>query len=212
MICDLLWLNGNGIGISPRNTHQILKVRVEAAPPALSLPWSEPTKLNDCVTNRGMSLAEGELAMKRAITSLLGLAAALSVSACAGDAFGPSPSEPTASIVAKPAIDPACSALAARIDGLRKDGVVERAEAASKGKGSTVSIKRASLGQLTELEKANAEFQAKCSTVPRSAALPAPAAVGAAPAAEAKVAAAKTVKTAKSTASTAKAAAATTKQ
>jgi|LNFM01.1.fsa_nt_gb hypothetical protein len=141
--------------------------------------------------------------MKRAIMSLLGLGAALSVSACAGDAFGPSPNQPTASIAAKPAVDPACTALAARIDGLRKDGVVQRAEAASKGKGATVNVKRASLSQLTELEKANAEFQAKCSTVPRSAALPAPAAVGAAPVAEAKVAAATTAKVAKAAKATA---------
>ena len=66
-------------------------------------------------------------------------------------------------------VDPVCAALAARIDSLRQDGVTERAEKAAAGKGNTVQVKRASLGQLADLDKANAEFQAKCSTIPRPA-------------------------------------------
>ncbi len=66
-------------------------------------------------------------------------------------------------------VDPVCAALAARIDQLRQDGVTERAEKAAAGKGNTVQVKRASLGQLADLDKANAEFQAKCSTIPRPA-------------------------------------------
>lgn len=97
----------------------------------------------------------------------------------------------TTAAVDKPAVDPTCVALNSKIDGLRKEGVSDRAaQAASSGKTSTVQVKRASLAQLAELDKANAEFQAKCSTLgPRAAtaaAAPAPAA-----AAQPKVAAAK---------------------
>ena len=60
------------------------------------------------------------------------------------------------------AVDPSCHALAQRIQALRQDGLTERLEKASVGKSSTVSVKRASLGQAAELDKANAEFQAKC--------------------------------------------------
>lgn len=66
---------------------------------------------------------------------------------------------------AAPRVDPACVALTARIDGLRKEGFVQGVEKASAGKSSSVTVKRASLAKMTELEKANAEFQAKCSTL-----------------------------------------------
>jgi hypothetical protein len=110
--------------------------------------------------------------MMRAMTVTLSIGVALTLAACAntdtpfslGDL-----SAPTAALPAKPAADPACVALAQRIDALRKEGVVERVESAAKGKGTTVSVKRASLSQIAELEKANSDFQAKCSTVPRSA-------------------------------------------
>lgn len=61
--------------------------------------------------------------------------------------------------------DPACVALSQRIDTLRKEGVIDRAEKASVGKTTTVAVKRASLAQIAELDKANAEFQARCSTL-----------------------------------------------
>lgn len=101
----------------------------------------------------------------------LTIGAVLTLGACANDtllSFSDGPT--TASLPAKPAVDPACASLASRIEALRKEGVVERVEAASKGKGATVSVKRASLGQIAELEKANADFQARCSTLPRAAA------------------------------------------
>lgn len=59
-------------------------------------------------------------------------------------------------------VDPACVALTARIDALRKEGFVERVEKASVGKSASVTIKRESLAKMTELDRANAEFQAKC--------------------------------------------------
>lgn len=65
-------------------------------------------------------------------------------------------------VPAAPAVDPSCHALAQRIQTLRQDGLTERLEKASVGKSATVSVKRASLAQAAELDKANAEFQAKC--------------------------------------------------
>lgn len=87
----------------------------------------------------------------------------------------------TATAAAK--VDPACVALTARIDALRKEGFVERVEKASVGKSASVTVKRESLAKMTELDKANAEFQAKCAapagqgaTTAAAAATPGPAA------------------------------------
>ncbi|HEX2842992.1 hypothetical protein [Hyphomicrobium sp.] len=67
-------------------------------------------------------------------------------------------------VAAAPKVDPACYSLQQKIDTLRKDGLTERLEkAASGGKSTNVSVKRTSLAQAAELDKANAEFQAKCS-------------------------------------------------
>lgn len=115
--------------------------------------------------------------MTRATFSALAVGLALTLGGCANDTLFTSSADssgPTAALPARPSVDPACSTLASRIEGLRKEGVVDRVEAAAKGKGSTVSVKRASLAQIADLEKANAEFQAKCSTLPRAAAAPAP--------------------------------------
>jgi hypothetical protein len=85
-------------------------------------------------------------------------------------------------------VDPQCVALTTKIDGLRKEGVTERVEKASVGKSKTVSVKRDSLAKMTELDKANAEFQAKCSTLTpqqQAAATATPAAPAAQPVAQA---------------------------
>ena len=66
-------------------------------------------------------------------------------------------------------IDPACATLTSQIETLRKEGAVERLEKAAEGKGQSVQVKRASLAKQAELNKANADFQAKCSTqVPKA--------------------------------------------
>lgn len=145
------------------------------------------------------------------MTLTLTLGATLALGACASnDSFlglADQPA-PTAALPAKPAVDPACSGLAARIDALRKEGVVERVEAAAKGKSTNVSVKRASLSQIAELEKANADFQAKCSTLPRTAAVaPVQPSAPTAAAAPAKAAATKTATVAKKAAPAAAAAA-----
>lgn len=67
-------------------------------------------------------------------------------------------------VAAAPKVDPACYSLSQRIATLRADGLTERLEKASAGKSSTVAVKRTSLAQAAELDRANAEFQAKCST------------------------------------------------
>jgi hypothetical protein len=112
------------------------------------------------------------------------LGATLLLTACAGDGgligSAGTGTATTSALPPKPPVDPACPVLAAQIDEIRKDGVVERTEAAAKGKGKTVNVKRESLGKIAELEKLNAAFQAKCSTLPRAAAAPAPAKTAAA--------------------------------
>ena len=118
----------------------------------------------------------------------IALSLTLSLAGCAGgpsDLFGTGTT--TAALPEKPKIDPTCALLAGKIAELRKDGVVERTEAAAAGKGTTVNMKRESLGKLTELNKANVEFQGKCSTykpVPANVAQTAPAPQPPAPAAK----------------------------
>jgi hypothetical protein len=98
-----------------------------------------------------------------AITSLM--------AGCASDTAGlttsslaPGAPQTTSSTAAK--VDPTCVTLMSRIDAIRKEGVVDRVEkVATSGKSSTVSVKRSSIAKLTELDKANAEYQAKCSTI-----------------------------------------------
>lgn len=107
--------------------------------------------------------------------------------ACAGDGGSLFGANETASVTPPPPkVDPACVALTSRIDALRKEGVTDRMEKAAAGKGATVNVKRASLAKAAELDKANAEFQAKCSTItprPQTAqAVPAAAAAAATPA------------------------------
>jgi hypothetical protein len=122
---------------------------------------------------------------RSAIYALAGLGAAL-VSGCADGSTGllsTAAINPTPSVAGTaPKVDPACIALTARIDALRKEGFVERVEKASAGKSASVTVKRESLAKMTELDKANAEFQAKC-------AAPATAARATPPAAAATVAA-----------------------
>jgi hypothetical protein len=59
--------------------------------------------------------------------------------------------------------DPACVTLASRIDALRKDGIPDKIEKAA---AKRYRMTQADLGKADQLTKANAEFQARCSTVP----------------------------------------------
>lgn len=72
----------------------------------------------------------------------------------------------TSAVPTTPAVDPVCVQLSSQIDTLRKDGIAEKIEKAAAKKHKMTS---AELAKASELNKANAEFQAKCSTVPKSA-------------------------------------------
>ena len=112
---------------------------------------------------------------------LLMIGAVVTLGGCAGDGLLGG-STTTAALPEKPKVNPACVTLASQIDALRKEGVADRVEAAAKGKGDTVSVKRASLSKIADLNKANAEFQSKCGTVaPSSAAMTAPTTVASVP-------------------------------
>lgn len=107
------------------------------------------------------------------VTALIA-AGSLALTACSStsDIFGTSGSSDvtTQSVAqAQPKIDPACGNLALEIDTLRREGVAEKIEKAAAKKYKMTSADLAKANQLT---KANAEFQSKCSTLPRSAAMP----------------------------------------
>lgn len=111
----------------------------------------------------------------------LAVAAIGLLSGCAADTAGITTSavDPKTGVAAASAkIDPACVTLMSQIDSLRKEGVADRMEkAATSGKSASVTVKRNSLAKMTELDKANTEFQAKCSTIsPKPAAAQAAAA------------------------------------
>ena len=120
--------------------------------------------------------------MSRTLFRLAPLSAAMFLGACAGDSMNlfqtasVTPPVEQAAAVTPPRVsrvDPACVALSNQIDGLRKEGSVERLEKVAAGKGDTVQVKRASVAKQAELNKANADFQAKCGPrIPQQAAAP----------------------------------------
>lgn len=98
-------------------------------------------------------------------------------------------------------IDPVCVALMAKIDELRKEGTPERIAKVATGKTKTASVKREALARMTELDKANTEFQQKCSTLAApTAPATAPQAAAATPAQPVATAAATVANTAATTA------------
>jgi hypothetical protein len=109
--------------------------------------------------------------------------------------FGNSANLTTSSVapVAAPKTDPVCASLATQIDGLRKEGIADKIEKASLKK---YKMSTAELVKADQLNKANADFQGKCSNYkPTVAAVVAPVAA-AAPAVKAAAAATKDVATA----------------
>lgn len=102
------------------------------------------------------------------IVTLTSLIAALALAGCAN---GSGPNLLTTSSVANPkpekmAVNPVCTTLTAKINAARQEGTPARVHAIATGKTRTVSIKRASLAKVAELDKLNAEFQMKCSKYP----------------------------------------------
>ena len=92
------------------------------------------------------------------------LVGTLALAGCANmEGFGNGGSMTTASVAPQPKIDPACIVLASQIDTLRGEGVPDKIAKAATNK---YKMKSADLVKADQLNKANAEFQAKCSTLP----------------------------------------------
>jgi len=89
--------------------------------------------------------------------------------------FGNSANLTTASVTpaAAPKADPVCATLTAQIDTLRKEGIADKIEKASLKK---YKMTTAELVKADQLNKSNADFQAKCSTYKPTVASVAPAA------------------------------------
>ncbi len=106
--------------------------------------------------------------------SLAGLATVIMLAGCASEngnsifTTGSLGSNENAVAAApEPRVDPACVSLAARIEGLRKEGVAEKIEKAAAKK---YKMTAADLNKAAQLNRANAEFQTKCSTLTTTAA------------------------------------------
>lgn len=95
----------------------------------------------------------------RLVTKFAPLAA---IAALAAGCASISDSLTTASIPEQPKVDPACVTLTAQIDALRKDGVQEKIEKAAAKKYKMTAL---DLAKADQLNKANADFQARCSTL-----------------------------------------------
>jgi hypothetical protein len=119
------------------------------------------------------------MARKIATAAALVIASTL-VAGCSGlgDNFGPT----TSALPEAPRVDPVCNQLAATIDGLRREGVPEKVEKAAAKK---YRMKTADLAKAAQLNKANDDFQARCSNMPRTASVMSAPASTKAPAAKA---------------------------
>lgn len=105
----------------------------------------------------------------RSATRAATLAAAALLAGCASDGSGPFSTGSLASDndkVAAAKANAACLDISSRIDALRKEGSIERLEKAADGKSTSVQVKRAALSKQAELNRAYAEYQQKCSTLP----------------------------------------------
>lgn len=122
------------------------------------------------------------------------------VAGCAADgseglfstaALAPSAPPPPAATAPAPRVDTACLQLAGQIDTIKKDGTIEKLEKVAAGKSTSVQVKRAALAKQAELNRANADYMAKCGPAAgaRTAAAPATVTPVAPAAATAKVAA-----------------------
>jgi hypothetical protein len=91
----------------------------------------------------------------------------MALAGCANDGLLGGSGLMTASVPETPKVDPACVALTSQIETLRKEGVAERVEkaAAKKYKMTVMDLAKAD-----QLNKANADFQMKCSTITPKAA------------------------------------------
>jgi outer membrane murein-binding lipoprotein Lpp len=68
----------------------------------------------------------------------------------------------TQTATAEPKVDPACVTLAAKIDGLRKEGIADKIEKAAAKK---YKMTHSDLLKADQLMKADADFQGRCATI-----------------------------------------------
>jgi hypothetical protein len=104
------------------------------------------------------------------VLTCTGLTAALALAGCSGGSgenlLTTSSINQPQKVAAKPSVDPVCASLSNQINATRQEGTPARVNAVSTGKTRMVTIKRASLAKMAELDRLNNEFQAKCSKVP----------------------------------------------
>jgi hypothetical protein len=108
------------------------------------------------------------LAVTASLALLLGGCANDGSSTFGSNVFGANTT--TASIPEKPRTDPACFSLTSQIDTLKKEGIAEKIEKAAAKK---YKMTAADLTKAAQLNRSNAEFQAKCSTLTTAMATPA---------------------------------------
>ncbi|MEM1306825.1 MAG: hypothetical protein AAGG99_04810 [Pseudomonadota bacterium] len=102
--------------------------------------------------------------MRKSFMLFATLSATAALAACAGN-----PGLSTASVntaqapVPTAAFDPQCTVLRARISEVEAEGTVGRVEKAADGKTRSVTIKRASLNKVAELNRLNADYRSRCS-------------------------------------------------
>jgi hypothetical protein len=109
----------------------------------------------------------------------------MALAGCAGDGLLGS-NFSTASVPETPKVDPACVMLTAQIDTLRREGIADKVEKAAAKK---YKMMVADLVKADQLNKANAEFQLKCSTLTPKAAMTSASLAPATPAAKPAVSA-----------------------
>jgi hypothetical protein len=93
------------------------------------------------------------------LTLLIG---ALLLAGCANDGSFLASSLTTASVPDTPRVDPVCVTLTSQIETLKKEGIAERVEKAAAKK---YKMTPGDLVKADQLNKANADYQSKCSTL-----------------------------------------------
>ena len=100
--------------------------------------------------------------LKTSLIAAIAVVGGVALSGCASSDNALTTSSVTQTKAAK--FDPACVTLTAKIDGLRQEGTMDRLAKVANGKSNSTRVKRSALAKAAELDRANASFQAKCST------------------------------------------------
>src|ERR687896_151150 len=109
------------------------------------------------------------------------LIGAMALAGCANNGLLGGSNFSTASVPETPKVDPACVMLTSQIETLRKEGIADKVEKAAAKK---YKMMVADLVKADQLNKANAEFQLKCSSITPKAAMTSASLAPAAPAAK----------------------------